>query len=547
MGFRFATVISIFALAYAFLLFHLYSLQILSNQNYTAKAESQYAASGFLKANRGGIYFTDKDGGKLPAVLNKNFPIIYAVPKGIEDPPEAASLLAPVLHVPLKDLEKKLSKKDDLYELLIKKADLETVAKVKDFKLKGIYIDQESARFYPFGTLMSQVLGFVGPTDSSGEETGHYGLESFYNSTLAGENDNALVKSLVATKQGQDLNLTIDANIQIEAQKILSRLVTSKNAKSGSVIVQDPKTGKILAFENYPGFDPNNYGTYDLGLFSNPSVQGIYEPGSVFKIITMAAGIDSGKITPDTTFVDTGVLKVSGREIKNWDLKAHGKITMTNVIEQSVNTGAAFAERETGHIIFKKYLQTFGLEEKTGIDLPGELNGDLKRLKTGAPEVAFATASFGQGVAITEIELLNAFSSIANGGHLMTPYLNSDLKPKEIRRTVSATTAQKVAQMMVSAVDKAEIGKINGYRLAGKTGTAQVPDFKKGGYTDKVINTYLGFGPVSDAKFVILIRLNEPEGAPLAGTTVVPAFRSLAQFILNYYNLPPDRIRQVQN
>lgn len=547
MGFRLATVASIFGLLYGFLIYHLYGLQILENKDYTAKAENQYAASGILKAKRGGIYFTDKDGSKLPAVLNKDLPVIYAVPKEIEDPKEAASQILSIIEEPVINLEAALSQKNNSYKLIARKVDRETAGKIKELEIKGIYTDEESSRFYPFNSLMSQVLGFVAPNEENDGYVGRYGLESFYENSLSGKDGKASGNEVVGPEQGEDLVLTIDPNIQIESQKILSYLVTSKNAKGGSIVVQDPQTGKILAFENYPGFDPNKYGKFDLGLFINPSVQGVYEPGSVFKVITMAAGIDSGKITPDTTFNDTGILKVSGREIRNWDLKARGKITMTNVIEQSVNTGAAFAERQTGHALFKKYLENFGFSGKTGVDLPGELKSDIKRLKTGAPEVVFATASFGQGVAVTEIGLINAFSSIANGGRLMTPYLNSKLEPKEIRRVISPTSAETVAEMMVSAVDKAEIGKINGYKLAGKTGTAQVPDFEKGGYTDKVINTYIGFGPTSNAKFTILIRLDEPENAPLAGTTVVPAFRELAQFILNYYSIPPDRIEQVEN
>lgn len=546
MGFRLATIATIFGLLYGFLIFHLYGIQITENQNYTAKAENQYAASGILKAKRGGIYFTDKDNNRLPAVLNKDFPIVYAVPKAIEDPEEAAGLVSSALGKPLSELEEKFSKANDQYELIERKADPDAAKKISDLNIKGIYADTESARYYPFKSLMAQVLGFVAPNEENDGYVGRYGLESFYENYLSGKDGETSSEGIIGPEQGADLNLTIDPNIQIETQKILSRLVTSKNAKSGSIIVQDPKTGKILAFERYPGFDPNNYGQYELELFRNDSVQGIYEPGSVFKVITMAAGVDSGKITPDTTFNDTGILKVSGREIRNWDLKAHGKVTMTNVIEKSLNTGAAFAERQTGHSTFKKYLEKFGFHEKTGIDLPGEVAGDIRRLKTNAPEVVFATASFGQGVAVTEVALLNAFSSIANGGHLMVPHLNADLEVKEIRRTISAESAKKVAEMMVSAVDKAEVGKINGYKLAGKTGTAQVPDFEKGGYTDKVINTYIGFGPTTDARFTILIRLDEPEGAPLAGTTVVPAFRDLAQFILNYYNIPPDRIDNAQ-
>jgi len=293
---------------------------------------------------------------------------------------------------------------------------------------------------------------------------------------------------------------------------------------------------------SYPTFDPNRYSEAELGDFLNPVTQQIYEPGSVFKIITMAAGIDAGKIATSTTFNDTGVLILNGKKIQNWDHKAYGRVTMTNVIEKSLNTGAAFAERTTGDKIFTDYVTKFGFGEPTGVDLPYELKGDLRRLNPSSPAIAFATASFGQGVAVTQMGLINAVAAIANDGELMRPYVNADLAPHSVRTVITKKTADAVTEMMVSAVDKADVASISGYSIAGKTGTAQVPDFVHGGYTDKVINTYVGFGPTSNPRFAILIKLNEPEGAPVAGLTVVPAFRDLAQFILNYFNIPPDRL-----
>ena len=340
---------------------------------------------------------------------------------------------------------------------------------------------------------------------------------------------------------GENLILTLDPVIQVEAERILQNAVEKHGAVAGSVIVQEPDTGRILAMGNWPNFNPNEYQEADISDFMNPAVESRYEPGSVMKVITMAAGIDAGKITPQTTFNDTGVLMVSGRKIQNWDLKAHGVVTMTNVIEKSLNTGAAFAERQTGHPTFLKYMQDFGFSEKTGVDLPGELKGDLGRLmERGAPPVAFATASYGQGVATTPLEMLNAVATIANGGILMRPYVNADLGPQEIRRVISPETAKQVTDMMISAVDKAEVAAISGYTVAGKTGTAQIP--ARGGYTDEVIHTYIGFGPTAHPRFIILLKLDKPAGAPLAGTTVVPAFRDLAQFILGYMNIPPDRV-----
>ena len=543
MGIRFTIIIVGFSLVFAFLIFNVYNLQVVNGGKFTAKANSQYFSSVQSKANRGSIYFLDKNSSTLSAVLNKEFPVVFAIPKAIDDSKEAASLLADILGEDQLVLEKKFSKTGDPYELLLKKAEPSLIAKISELKIPGIHIDSEPERFYPFGSLGSQVLGFVGPSDSDDVESGRYGLEKFYNDLLAGKNgrkENG--KLLTLPEAGGNLTLTIDPNIQKEAQKILGGLVANFKAKGGSVIVQEPKTGRILALENYPSFDPNNYGQASISSFLNPAIQTIYEPGSVFKVITMAAGIDAGKFSPETTFYDKGSLTVSGRTIKNWDLKSYGKVTMTNVIEKSINTGAAYAGSLIGRDVFKKYLENFGFDEKTGIDLPGEVSGDLRALGPKSPEVAFATASYGQGVAVTTVEMINAISAIANGGNLMRPYINAETEPKIIRRVVSARAAREVTEMMVSALDKAEIGKIKSYKLAGKTGTAQVPDFNKGGYTDKVINTYVGFGPVAAPKFVILIRLNEPEGAPLAGLTVVPAFRDLAQFILNYYNLSPDGI-----
>ena len=195
-----------------------------------------------------------------------------------------------------------------------------------------------------------------------------------------------------------------------------------------------------------------------------------------------------------------------------------------------------------GDDAFTEYVRKFGLGEKTGVKLPGELRGNIGELTPDAPEIAFASASFGQGIAVTPLQLINAVSAIANGGELMRPYVTANETPEVVRRVISPEAAAAVAKMMVSAVDRAGIAKISGYAIAGKTGTAQVADLIRGGYGDKYVNTYVGFGPVSNPKFIILIKLNEPTGMPLAGTTVVPAFRDLAQIVINYYNIPPDRL-----
>lgn len=534
---RINSLIFVFGILYFLLIFNIYKLQIEKSIYYLTQAQSQEKASGVFEAVRGNIFFTDRNNNLIPAALNKDYPIIYAVPKEIQQ--NAAEKLAPIVNLSTEELEKIFNKPDDLYELLVEKADAQQIEEIGDLKLKGIYTRTHSLRFYPLEDLASHLLGFVAPVLE--KRIGRYGVELYFNETLAGKDGQLEGDNIIKPESGKDLILTIDRNIQAQAEGILKKLIEEYQAAAGTVIVQEPQTGKILAMGSFPNFDPNSYSKSEIKNFLNPAVQAIYEPGSVFKLITMSAGIDSGKITPETTYIDTGSVTLNGKTIKNWDLKAHGEQTMTGVLEQSINTGAVFAQRKTGPDIFYNYLIKFGLNEPTDITLPGEVKGNISNLKNGK-DIDFATASFGQGVAITPVQLISAVSAIANGGVLMKPIILRDDKPEIIRRAISSETAKAVTQMMVSAVEKNIIAAIPNYSIAGKTGTAFVPIFGGKGYTDQVINTYSGFAPAPDPKFVILIKLDKPAGAPLAGQSVVPAFRELAQFLLNYYNIAPDKL-----
>lgn len=544
MAFRFSTIVVVFSALYGLLVLNLYNLQLEKGRFYSAKAENQLKLAGFFEPIRGNIYFTDKRGSLIPAAINKDFPFVYAVPKEIEDAPEAAELLASVIGTPLDFLSGLLQKRDDPYEPLILKASQAQIDAVKQLGLKGVYTDEQPARFYPLETLGAHLLGFISTNGASNNRPiGQYGIERFYDKKLTGK-EGAVVGDLIQKSEaGENIALTIDRNIQARGEEIIDKLVADFKAVSGSFIVQEPKTGKIIAMGGAPGFDPNNYSQANIKNFINQNVQGVYEPGSVFKVVTMAAGLDSGVITPETTYTDTGSVTLNGRTIKNWDLKAHGVINMNKVLEQSLNTGAIFVQRRIGQDKFRDYVRKFGFGEISGIDLPGEQKGSLAPIEgKGAQDINFATASFGQGVSVTPIQMINAVSAIANGGVLMRPYLNTENRPQIIGRAVSENSAKKTIAMMVSAVDKIWATKINGFGVAGKTGTAYVPDFKRGGYTDEVINTYVGFAPAADPQFTILIKLDKPAGAPLAAATVLPAFREFAEFIIGYYNIKPDRI-----
>lgn len=537
MASRFTIIVSALVLAFAYLGFHLYQLQLVKGDYYYAQAESEQSASASNNGNRGAIYFTDENGNTLPVAIDQEFPLIYAVPTAVKDPATTAATFAPILNMSAATLQAIFSRPGDEYEPLVNKADPSVAQEVTTMNVPGVYTEYEPERYYPLGTVASQVIGYVGPNASNTGESGKYGLEEYYNSLLEGASSTSGV--------GQDLVTTIDPNIQIEAEKVLDNLVSSTAATGGDVMVMNPMTGAVLAMGATPDFDPNNYGQYPVGDFLNTNVQGVYEPGSIMKLMTMAAGIDSGKITPDTTYDDKGYVNVDGAHITNYNLTTHGPYgpdtTMTQVIEGSINSGAIWAENTMGNAIFLSYAKKFGLDQKTGIDLPGEVGGNLSQLQPNAPQVDWDTAGFGQGLAMTPIELVDAISAIANGGLLMRPYINASLQPQVIRRVISSSTAAQVTQMAVDAVDLAQVAEINGYSMAGKTGSAFIPNPNGGGYLNELDDSYIGWGPTTDPKFIAFIRLNTVSVNSLAAETVVPAWNQLAQWIINYYNVAPDR------
>lgn len=538
---RFFLLIGTTALLFLFTLSNVYKLQIGESDFYADRALAYNTKSEAFAARRGDIFFGD-----VPAAITKEYPLIYAVPTEIKDPAAAASLLTKVLDLDADVLVKMFSKVGDQYELLIPRASEEQVEAVESISLKGIYVRSSKERLYPFDFLASQVLGFVGMDSENEFPIGKYGVEAEYEGLLAGtaqsfDGEGELVDSI----DGDDVVLTINRDVQVRAETIIQELVEKYSAKGATVIVQEPKTGAILAMGSYPSFNPNAYGKAKVSAFLNPAVQAFYEPGSIAKVITMAIGLDTGAFKPSTVYHDVGEITLNGRTIKNWDLKAYGDVTMTQGIERSINTVLVYAESLIGHETFYDYLNKFGFKEKTGIGLPGEVSGSLAPMEEVGRDINFANASFGQGIAVTPIRLITAISAIANDGVMMEPYINAAKGPKVDRRVVSKKAADQVTEMMVSAVEKNYLADIDHYEVAGKTGTAQVPDFKYGGYKDfdeAVINTYIGFAPASDPKFTIMLKLDEPKHAPLAGQTVVPAFKELAEFLLNYYGVAPDWI-----
>lgn len=538
------TVFSGITVAYIVLGLQLYDLQIAKGSFYSLRAATQYRLAGFMEPHRGLITITDKNGDSFPIAGNQPHQVVIAVPREIKDIDAAVENLSPILGMEADTVRAILGKKGS-YQVLLKDPTPEQAAQIAEADIAGIRMDEQEKRLYGLGSLASHVVGFVAPSGDDAAVVGRYGIEKQFEKNLAGTAGSLENGTVTDATQGTDIALTLDRQIQTEAEKTLKNLITEKNAEGGTIIVQEPATGKIIAMASAPDFNPATYSDYSLKNLTNPAVQARYEPGSVFKVITAAIGLETKAFTPETTYYDTGALKFDdGKVIRNWDLKAHGTVTMTNVIEESLNTGAAFMQTKIGNAPFYKYLTAFGFADPTGVELPGEVGGNLKNIKTHKADIDFAAASFGQGVAVTPLQMIAAVGAIANRGPLMKPYITLGAEPITVRTVLTKEAADQTTAMMISAVDKARVAHIQNFTVAGKTGTAQAVDLVHGGYTKDVINTYTGFFPASKPKIIILIKLDKPAGAPLAGTTVVPAFRKLAEFIINYYGIPPDNLQE---
>ena len=291
-------------------------------------------------------------------------------------------------------------------------------------------------------------------------------------------------------------------------------------------------------------YEPNNYyEVKDFHIFENPAITEPYEPGSIFKVITMASALDTNKVKPDSTYFDKGYVAIGPEPeiIKNANERKYGWQTVTNVLEKSLNTGAVWVARKTGKELFRYYLKEFGFGSLTGIELPGEAKGNLDNLdKPG--EIYLATASFGQGITATPLQIANSFLAIANKGKLYRPYIIKEKGPYFVRQVIREKTAKNLTQMLVSVVENGygRRAGVTGYKIAGKTGTAQVPDIEKGGYSERVIHSFAGFGPAENPQFVGFVKLINPKKGKFSDSTAAPTFSKLAEFVLRYYHIAPE-------
>lgn len=540
-------------------------VQIFGYERWAALAENQQSVSAEILPDRGEIFFREGNT-TYPAAVNREYPLLYVVPRDVDDVPGTAAALSGITGIAIEEILLKFVDTNDPFEVVKKKISEEEANRIRELKRKGVHLLTEKYRYYPAGMLAAQTVGFVSAKDGGNGQVGKYGLEASLDPQLRGKPGKVTQARDAAgrwistsdrefdpSEKGPNVILTIDRVIQHEVERILREAVEKHRADSGSIVVMEAKTGKILALASEPTFDPNEYSKIeDFGRFLNPVVSQAYEPGSIMKPLTMAIGIEEGKVSADTEFTDPCAVAEAGYTIRNAEGKCYGRSSMRKVLEESINTGMIFVEKLIGNQRFGEYLNRFGFGQKTDIELPAEVAGNLKNLSDTRRDIQFFTASFGQGVTATPIQLIAAYGALANNGILLKPrivdrYVYEDGREEmvsggEERRIVSEDTARVMGEMLEGVVLRGH-GKraaVPGYRVGGKTGTAQVAKQEERGYEDGLtIGSFVGYAPVGDPRFVVLSKIDNPKDVIWAESSAAPVFGEVMKFLLAYGKVEP--------
>ena len=547
-----------FVACFSGILVKLFYWQVLDRRNLISLANSQYLTSLKTPAPRGTILSKDR----FPLVQNQSSFLLYANPQEIKTP---ETELKEKLKIVLADEqlnEISIFDKKLLWLPLVKNLSEETKNKIEELKIPGLGFEEKEERFYPEASMSAHLLGFVGK-DEKGNPKGYFGLEGYYDKEIQGKEgkrffeQDTLGRPIPLTEEivenpipGRNLLSSLDRPLQFLVEKRLQEGIKKYGASSGLVLIVNPQDGSVLSMASFPNFDPATYYSFDPSLYNNPIISSSFEPGSIFKVIVMAAAIDSGRVKmTETCSACEGPRTISDYSIKTWNEKYYPNSSMTDIIVHSDNVGMVYVGQKLGVEKLYEYLKSFGFDEKTNIDLQGEINPVL-RAKADWREIDLATVSFGQGIAVTPIQMLMAVSAIANKGELYQPRVVEKIfeerkeiliKPIKKRRVISAETAQVISEMMVQSVEKGEAKwtRTKGYKIAGKTGTAQIPI--KGHYDpEKTIASFVGFAPADNAQFAMMVALKEPKTSPWGSETAAPLWFEIADDIFRLWRIPID-------
>ncbi len=551
-----------FCILSAFLVLCMVWLQVVKYEEYLQKSAAQNVNKRVLQSPRGTIY--DRNGKIL--AISEEAQSLYADPKMItKSPQEIAHILAPYLKIKEPEIEARLQE-DTGFVWLEEMMDHDKVDEVKkvikDQKLTGIQFRKENHRLYPNGSLASQLLGFVNKDDEGME-----GLELVLDKKIRGSRQtqllrtdtnkipifNSVLERILPDKE-RAVQLTIDSTVQYIAEKSLDNVMQRNRPEGAAIIIMDPKTGEILAMASRPNFDPNEYYKGNADKYKNRAVVNTYEPGSTFKPIMAAAAVDSGKWDIHRVYHDVGHIQVADRTFYNWDKQGLGNVTLTEILKFSINTGMVELGLTTGGETMTEYAERFGFGKATGIELPGEQEGILFDPKTMSP-VDVAAMSFGQSIAVTPLQMVQAFGALANKGHMMKPFLVKEIdnpdgsvyektEPKEVGQPISENTAQTISKILSEEINSGggQSAKVDGYTFCGKTGTAQRINHGRAGYAEgQYIASFMGFGPLEDPQYVVLIVVDNPSGVFYGAQVAAPVFKDMITEIVHYKGIRPSQ------
>lgn len=545
--------------------FRLYDLQIIKGLAFREEANKQIISIPKDFFDRGSIFFTTRNGQTEILAGIRQGGEISIVPKNIKNPENLYNSLVRFIPIEHDDFIAKASKKNDPYEEIEKRVSKDISDSINKAKLEGVNVRRDSWRIYPADKIASHVIGFVG---YKGDElAGRYGLESFYEDVLSRESGTLNTNFFAELVSGLRENIlnknkkvegniitSLEPRVQSALEKVLDDISQNWQPERSGIIIMDPKTGEIIAMGSRPNFNPNNFSEIkNVETFSNPLIEYVYEMGSIFKPLTIAMGIDTGSINSRSSYNDQGFLTIGDKTIYNFDRKGHGLVNMQDVLNKSLNTGVVFVVNKTGKDKFNEYIKKL-VGSHTGIDLPNEAKSLISNLNTGR-DIEFATASYGQGIALSPIATLRALATLANDGKLVNPHIVrkieystggfKDISNSQNIQVFRKETAEEVTRMLVNVVDTAlKNGSIkrNNYSVAAKTGTAQIANKEEGGYyKDRYLHSFFGYFPAYNPRFIIFMYQTYPKGASYASETLVSPFNELVSFLINYYEIPPDR------
>lgn len=550
------------------LISRLYYLQIARADYYSEKAEKQYVHTKADLYSRGSILFTTKDQEKLSAAAVQAGYLLAVNPEHVSNASEFCEKIRNYITIERDLCVERASLTKRTYVELEDRLSNEQAEEIEKMNIAGALLYRNQWRYYPGGTVAARSIGFVGYTDDDGAELrGKFGLERQYDDVLYRKREVMSVNFFAELfsnvgeyvdkkeqKRSGDVVTTLEPAVSRLLDTVLQQTNDLYNSKMTGAIIMDPNTGAIYAMNVVPSFDLNSREDATIEQFKNPLVEDVYEMGSIIKPLTVAAGLDAGTINAGTTYYDPGCIDLNTYTICNYDLKGRGTVSMQEVLNQSLNTGVSYIVSLMGKERFRNYFTSYGFGEATGIDLPSETTGLVENLKSPR-DVEYATASFGQGIAITPVATIRALATLGNGGKLVTPHLVDrieyddgtveKIQYPEPKQVLSEATSEEISRMLTVVVDEALRGgnvALPHYSIGAKTGTAQIADPEHGGYyEDKYLHSFFGYFPTYEPRFIVFMYTVEPQGVKYASETLTDPFMEIARFLINYYSIPPDR------